>query len=163
VDVELRPASDADWGFLERVYASTRTEELAPLPWTPEQKAAFLAQQFGAQRAHYARHYADATTHVIMVDGEQAGRLMVNRAEDEILIVDIALLPGHRSRGIGSSLLAPLIEEASGRGVKLTIHVERMNPALRLYTRLGFRPVGDDGVYLTMQRLPSEKPMRTAD
>jgi ribosomal protein S18 acetylase RimI-like enzyme len=155
--LELRPAEEDDWAFLERVYASTRTEELASVPWSPEQKAAFLTQQFGAQRAHYERHYADADTHVILVDGEPAGRLMVWRSRDEILIVDIALLPAHRSRGIGSRLLAPLIQEANAGQIPLSIHVEHTNPALRLYQRLGFEQVGDDGVYLTMRRSPSAK------
>jgi ribosomal protein S18 acetylase RimI-like enzyme len=153
-DVALRTARETDRDFLAGVYFSTREEELAPVPWSPDEKAAFLAQQFEAQSLHYARHYADASTDVIVVDGEPAGRLMVMRWEDEILIVDIALLPEHRSRGIGTRLLRPLIEEASHRGVPLTIHVERMNPALSLYRRLGFEEVGDEGIYLTMRRRP---------
>jgi GNAT superfamily N-acetyltransferase len=161
--VELRRADEGDWNFLGRVYASTRKEELAAVPWSPEQKTAFLMQQFAAQRTHYDRHYADATTDVILVDGEPAGRLMVRRAEHEILIVDIALLPEHRSRGIGTLLLGPIMEEAAAQGVRLTIHVERMNPALRLYQRLGFEEVDDDGVYLTMQRPPSAKDKASAD
>jgi GNAT superfamily N-acetyltransferase len=94
------------------------------------------------------------------VDGDPAGRLMVMRWHDEILIVDIALLPAHRSRGIGTRVLEAIIEEAADAGSKLTIHVERMNPALRLYQRLGFEPVGDEGLYLTMQRPANENAPR---
>ena len=62
--------------------------------------------------------------------------------------MDIALLPEHRGAGIGAQLLRELQEEARSAGKSLTIHVERFNPALRLYERLGFRQVEDKGVYL---------------
>ena len=64
--------------------------------------------------------------------------------------MDIALLPDYRNRGIGSGLLRDLLEEAAVTGKRLTIHVERYNPALRLYRRMGFEPVGETGVYLLL-------------
>jgi ribosomal protein S18 acetylase RimI-like enzyme len=152
--VALRPVRDGDREFLARVYASTREEELAPVPWTAEQKAAFLAQQFAAQSAHYAEHYEGMSSDVIMVDGEPAGRLLVARWPEEIRIVDIALLPEFRGGGTGSGLLRDLIAEAAAAGKRLTIHVEIHNPAMRLYERLGFRPAGEKGVYLLMALEP---------
>ena len=81
-DVALRPVAAGDEPFLLRVYAGTRAEELAPVPWTEEQKAAFVAQQFAAQTAHYAQHYAGMTADVILIGGEPAGRLLVARWAD---------------------------------------------------------------------------------
>jgi ribosomal protein S18 acetylase RimI-like enzyme len=149
-DVTLRPVAAGDEPFLLRVYAGTREEELAPLPWTGGQKAAFAAQQYAAQTAHYA-HYAGMTAHVILIGGEPAGRLLVARWPEEIRIVDIALLPGFRGRGAGSGLLGELMAEASAAGKRLSIHVERGNRALGLYERLGFRPAGEHGVHLRME------------
>ena len=153
-ELALRPAGDDDYELFRRVYASTRAEELAPVPWSDAQKHEFLAQQFAAQSAHYAEHYADASFGVILVDGEPAGRLIVARRDVAILIVDIALLPEYRSRGVGTRLLRSLIEESEGSGRKLTIHVEMNNPARTLYDRLGFRPAGEHGVYVLMVRPP---------
>lgn len=150
-EVALRPVLDADEPFLLSVYASTREEELAPVPWSAEQKAAFVAMQFEAQSAHYAQHYTGMTSDVILVDGEPAGRLLVARWRDEIRIVDIALLPAFRGRGAGSVLLAELMDEATEMAKRLSIHVERNNRALGLYKRLGFEPVGETGVYLRME------------
>jgi GNAT superfamily N-acetyltransferase len=150
--VALRPATPEDYAFLERVYASTRADELAPLPWSAEQKAAFLAQQFAAQSAHYAEHYPDASFDVVLVDGEPAGRLIVARGVAEIRVVDIALLPEHRGRGIGTALLEPILAEADERGATVVVHVEQFNPAMRLYERLGFVPAGEVGVYLRLER-----------
>jgi ribosomal protein S18 acetylase RimI-like enzyme len=154
--VALRPVGDPDRVFLAHVYATTRAGELAILPWTDEQKAAFLAQQFEAQHAYYRTHYGDATFDVIEVDGEPAGRLYVHRGPREIRIVEISLTPPFRGHGLGTRLLRELIAEAHDGGRMLSIHVEMHNPARRLYERLGFRPVGDtDGVYLLMERAPT--------
>jgi ribosomal protein S18 acetylase RimI-like enzyme len=148
----LRPVTPADEPFLLRVYAGTRAEELAAVPWTGEQKDAFVAHQFAAQSAHYAQHYSGLSADVILVDGRPAGRLLVARWEREIRIVDIALLPEFRGAGTGSRLLDRLIAEADAVGKLLSIHVERQNPAMRLYERLGFRPVAEEGVYLRLER-----------
>lgn len=150
----LRQADDDDYDFLAGVYASTREPELAQLSWSEERKGAFLAQQFAAQSAHYAEHFADASFEVVLVDGERAGRLIVARRECVLKVIDIALLPEHRSRGLGTRLLRPLLDEAARRGVPVEAYVERFNPALTLYERLGFEPVEEAGVYLRMHRSP---------
>jgi ribosomal protein S18 acetylase RimI-like enzyme len=147
----LRPVTPEDRPFLCAVYASTREEELAPVPWSAAQKEAFLRMQFDAQDAYYRERYAGATFDVILLDGTPAGRLYVMRWPDEIRIVDIALLPAYRGKGIGSALLHALQEEARATGTPLGIHVEKMNPALRLYERLGFTFIADRGVYLFLQ------------
>jgi ribosomal protein S18 acetylase RimI-like enzyme len=136
------------------VYASTRAEELAVVPWDDAQKDAFLRMQFDAQDAWWRENYAEASFDVILADGEPAGRLYVHRGPSEIRIVDIALLPEHRGGGIGTSLLRELFTEADESGKSVTIHVERMNPALRLYERLGFAVAEDKGVYLFLERPP---------
>jgi ribosomal protein S18 acetylase RimI-like enzyme len=152
--VVLRPAGDGDRAFLAEVYASTRADELAMLPWSDEQKAAFLAHQFEAQDTHYRAHYDGAAFDVIEVDGERAGRLYVHRGAREIRIVDIALAPAFRGRGLGTGLLRALIAEADSGGRTLSIHVEMKNRARRLYERLGFRAVGEHGPYVRMERPP---------
>jgi ribosomal protein S18 acetylase RimI-like enzyme len=149
--VALRPVRDDDGPFLLRVYAGTRADELARMPWTPEQKAAFVAQQFAAQTAHYARHYPGMTADVIVLDGVPAGRLLVSRSAEDLHVVDIAIVPELRGRGAGSVLLQGLLDEATAAGKRVSIHVERENRARVLYERLGFRKVGEDDVYLAME------------
>ena len=153
-NVSLRPVEPDDEEFLYRVYASTRQEELAQLVWSEAQKTAFLRQQFEAQHRYYREHYSEASFDVILVDSYPIGRLYVARWPGEIRIVDIALLPEYRNAGIGTKLLEDLISESEASMKPLSIHVERFNPALRLYERLGFREVEDKGVYLLMQRAP---------
>lgn len=151
----LRPIAAEDHEFLCRLYASTRTEELALTDWSDEQKAAFVRMQFEAQHQHYQQHYAGASFDVVLDDGVPVGRLYVDRTperwDDEIRLVDITFLPEHRGRGLGGQLLGGLIEEARAAGKRLTIHVEMFNPALRLYERLGFRPISQYGMYHLME------------
>jgi ribosomal protein S18 acetylase RimI-like enzyme len=155
VALALRRVVPDDRALLLAVYASTRAEELAVTGWPEETKAAFLAQQFDAQDTHYRAHFPDASQDVILVDGEPAGRLYVDRREDEILLVEIALLPAFRGRGAGGELLRAVISEAEAAGKPVSIHVERENRALGLYERLGFRPVGEHGVHLRMEWDPA--------
>lgn len=151
----LRPATPQDRPFLARLYASTREEELAAVPFTPEQRAAFLDQQFDAQSRHYATVYDDASFDVVEVGGRAAGRLIVAREPEELRIVDIALLPEHRGGGLGTRLLERVLREADARGVRTTLHVEAHGRAQRLYARLGFRSVGaEGGVHRLLERPP---------
>jgi len=149
--ITLRPVAPADESFLREVYASTRAEELAPVPWNDEQKTSFLNMQFTAQDRHYHEHYPNCAFDVILIEGQPAGRLYVHRGPNEFLIVDISMLPAYRNRRIGTHLIGALQTEAALARKPLRIHVERFNPALRLYERLGFRQIADHGVYLFME------------
>ncbi len=152
--ITLRPITPQDDEFLYRLYASTREEELAQVGWTEAQKSAFLRMQFDAQTKQYTGNYPGAQLQIILCDGAPAGRLYVARWEKEIRIMDIALLPAYRGRGLGTTLLNQVLAEGQARGLPVTIHVERFNPARRLYTRLGFRQVQDRGVYLLLEWTP---------
>ena len=151
----LRPAGAADREFLARTYASARAEELAPVPWTDAEKDAFLRQQFEAQDLHYRTYYPTSESLVIRTRGQPVGRLYVDRTTEEIRVMDIALLPQHRGRGIGRELIGALQAEAEAAGIPVTLHVEAHNPAQRLYARLGFTFVEDRGVYQFLQRRPA--------
>lgn len=147
VGLSFRPITDADLPFLARVYASTRAEELDVTDWSDEHKAAFLEAQFQAQHAHYQRYYPSADWLVTMRGGEDIGRLYLERWPTQHRIIDIAFLPEHRGKGLGEALLRDLMDEAAACGKAVSIHVEKFNPAMRLYRRLGFATVEDKGVY----------------
>jgi len=154
--VELVPIKTEDAQFLFRVYAGTRQEELELVPWSEAEREAFLRQQFHAQHAHYQKYFPHARFDVILVDGDPAGRLYVDRAQDEIRIIDIALLPEYRGRGIGGSLMQQLLAEASAKALPVRIHVERNNWAFGWYQRLGFEVIEDKDVYYYMEWQPRE-------
>jgi ribosomal protein S18 acetylase RimI-like enzyme len=147
----FRRITDADLPFLARVYASTRAEEMAVTPMTAAQKAAFLDAQFQLQHAHYQKYYPEADWLVTMRDGEDVGRLYLERWPSQHRIIDIAFLPEYRGRGSGEALLRDLMDEAAAAAKDVSIHVEKHNPAMRLYRRLGFVAEEDKGVYDLMR------------
>jgi ribosomal protein S18 acetylase RimI-like enzyme len=149
-----RQVQDDDLPFLLVVYGSTRADEMEQLPWSDQQKSAFLKSQLESQSTYYAQVFPSADREVLLVDGEPAGRFYVDRGEDEIHVIDIALLPPFRNRGIGSQLLGEVLAEGARTGVKVTIYVEKNNPAKRLYQRLGFGVIDQDDVYYLMAKEP---------
>jgi ribosomal protein S18 acetylase RimI-like enzyme len=122
------------------------------VPWDDAAKEAFLRMQFHAQDTSYHDQMPDASYQVVLVAGEPAGRLYVDRRDDEIHVVDIALLPEHRGRGVGTRLMQDVLAEADAAGKRVTIYVERFNRALNLYERLGFAQGEDQNVYLLLER-----------
>ena len=153
-DVTLRPVGSADRGFLLQLYGSTRDEELAQVPWSDGEREAFLRHQFDAQDRYYREHYRDASFDVVERDGVPVGRLYVARWADEIRIMELSLQPGHRGAGIGTGLMSAILDEAAHARKRTSVHVEQLNPARRLYERLGFVPVADRGVYLLLEAQP---------
>ena len=153
--VDLRPASKEDDAFLHQVYASTREQELMATNWDSEQKAAFLRMQFQAQHTFYHAHFPDARYDILMRGGEPIGRLYIDRREDELRILDIALLPQFCGQGLGTHLIRTFMDEATALGLPVRLHVETFNRAQRLYSRLGFTQVQNDGIYILMEWNPS--------
>jgi len=160
-DVTLREISKRDVPFLRKVYASTREEELKMVDWPDEQKSAFLQMQFDAQHSQYLENYDNKEYSVIFFKGKKAGRLYLSRMKKEIRIVDIALITKFTGKGVGTYLLEGIMREGEETGKSVSIHVEKYNPALSLYKRLGFIITADREVYYFMEwNNPDAEPLK---
>ena len=149
--VGFRPANDTVQQFLCTLYASTREDEMSVVEWSEAQKNAFLNMQFDAQHRYYREQFPSADYLVVERDGEAIGRIYLDRRADELRLIDIALIPEARNQGLGEALLLDLLDEGRASALPVSIHVERFNPAMRLYLRLGFTPVKDQGVYQLLE------------
>jgi ribosomal protein S18 acetylase RimI-like enzyme len=145
---------EQDEAFLYKVYASTRAEELALVPWNDQQREAFLRMQFTAQDTYYREHYAKAEYKVILFDNELAGRLYVLREEKSIRILDITVIPEYRRRGIGTVLLREIVEEATQLGKTVQIYIETYNRSVGLFEHLGFTRKAEEGINFLMEWRP---------
>jgi ribosomal protein S18 acetylase RimI-like enzyme len=154
--ISLRPVLPDDQEFLFRVYAHTRDEEMTRVDWDDDQKDRFLRMQFKAQDQYYRENYPGFEFQVILINGQPAGRLYLHRRPAEIRVMDIALLPEFRGQGSGTQVLHEILAEGERTQKTVTIHVERFNPALSLYERLGFRLAEDKGVYLFLKWTPPQ-------
>jgi RimJ/RimL family protein N-acetyltransferase len=153
--LQLRPEEPDDTPFTRRLYASTRAGEMAMVDWTEAQKHAFVASQYDAQRAHYRSAYPEATFDIILQRDRPVGRLYVHRGERDIRLIEITIDPLMRNQGLGRAIISTLLTEAATTQRTVSIHVERFNPAMALYLRLGFRPIDEGPVYSLLEARPT--------
>jgi ribosomal protein S18 acetylase RimI-like enzyme len=106
------------------------------------------------QRQHFATTYAPAQQAVIVrLDPVPCdiGRISLTRHWRQVFLRDIELVTAERNRGIGTALIHALLALARADGRTVELLVLKCNPAQRLYARLGFGIVADDGARLTMR------------
>lgn len=154
--VTLRLATDADQEFLVGVFASTRSDELQVLAWNPIQAEMFIDIQYNAQQQSYRLSYPEAENYIILHNGQPIGRMLIDRSEEAIHLVDIALLPDYRNHGVGSELVGRLLDEGASQERPVVLSVYNSNPAIHLYERLGFTKVDEESLYWKMQWLPPQ-------
>ncbi|MEQ9406772.1 MAG: GNAT family N-acetyltransferase [Fuerstiella sp.] len=149
-DIKLRPEKSSDVPFLRKLFATTRVDvTFSGLP--EEQKQQFIRMQFDAQRRAYHSNYENASFHIIERHGRPIGRLYVARLPSEIRVIDITLIPAHRSKGIGSSLLRSIQAEGRTMGLPVTLHAEKMGNMAAYYRKLGFEVVEEKEAHVFMK------------
>jgi ribosomal protein S18 acetylase RimI-like enzyme len=160
--VTLRPVTREDDPFLLEVYGSTRADELGQVEWEEGQREMFLRWQFDLQRREYDARFPDSRYQLVLIDGEPAGRIWTGEDEDQIRLLDIALLPQFQRRGVGTILLKELMKEAASAG-KLLRHMVFVlnNDAHRFYERLGFVIIEDLDAYKHMEYRPAGSVMNS--
>lgn len=134
--VELRNLTTPDLDAVERI-----ERESYPTPWSRSMFAAELAKPSSLCLGAY-RH------------DELAGYLIVSRFVDAWHVMNVAVAPVYRRRGIASALLGRLFEVTNGdahRGYTLEVRVSNTH-AIRLYEALGFEPRGVRRGYYTDNR-----------
>ena len=154
--VELHEATPADDAFLHDLYAGVRAPELGTVPWTDADKRRFCDRQYALQDRHYRDHFPGARCMVVRESSAPIGRLFRATMERTLYLLDIALVPQARGRGIGTILMRELVAEADREGLDIVLHVEPGNPAKRLYARFGFAEGAFDGVYVEMTRATAD-------
>ena len=152
--ITLRPVSAEDERFLLEVYGSTREDELNLTNWSHRERQVFIEMQFAAQQQYYRSRFPEAEHSIILLNDRRAGRLYVARSEEEIRILDIAIAVEHRNTGIGTSVLRGLMAEAAKTEKPVRIYVERFNPSLRLFERMGFSSVENTHSHFLMEWRP---------
>lgn len=157
MSLAFRPVTQADQPLLQALYGSTRQFELDQVPWSPEQKAVFVATQFQAQTTHYEAHHPRSEHQIVLWEGEAVGRLWVDREDGTIHVLDLIISPPARGRGIGAAVLRLLQAEGATTGRPVTGYIEGWSPAARLLERLGFSKVQEEGVHHLFQWSPGSE------
>ena len=96
-----------------------------------------------AERAEMRRRLASGNYQLVLIDGGAAGMLAVTRQATSLHLKHIELLPAYQGRGTGTTIIRDLIAQARALRLPVMLHVLKVNPARRLYERLGFRIVAE--------------------
>jgi GNAT superfamily N-acetyltransferase len=140
----FREATSADAGFIFRVVETTMR--------------AYVEQIWGSfseayNRKNIAHTIAAGSYSIIELEGEDIGALSVERHPDHIQLAQIYILPSHQNRGIGTTILRELAQEARRAAKPLRLRILAVNPARRLYEREGFRVTSTtpERIYMELQ------------
>jgi GNAT superfamily N-acetyltransferase len=145
-ELRLRPLGHGDEAAVRGLFFASRAETFTDAQLSPEALQSLLNIQFDAQCQHYARHFFQSRTLLLLEGAKPVGRLIVQRNHDELLLVDMLVDPSTRRRGLGSWMLRRVADEARHFAIPLRCHVDPTNPARQLYQRMGFVVIGQDGV-----------------
>ncbi len=104
----------------------------------------YVEQTWGAwdedfQRTFFKEHFRPDENEVIVSDNEAIGVRSIIRRPDYLFVANIQLLPEWQGRGIGRAILERLLEKEP----RVELEVQKVNPARRLYERLGFVIFGE--------------------
>ena len=152
-NINIRDAAEEDAPFFEKLYFQTRRDEFAALGWDENQLRMFLQMQYNLQTQSYRMQFPTARISVIESGESAVGRLLTDDFDaKEIRLIDIAVLPESRNRGVGGFVLSALENEARQAKKSIGLQVLKTNiPAIGLYERFGFKVVGENDLYLEMQ------------
>lgn len=152
IGLALRPALAEDSDFLFELFLDARAGEFSLLPLEGAQREFLLRMQFEAQQRGYAARFPASTDAIVLFGNRPVGRLWLARNQDEIRLLDIALLSTQRGAGIGSSLLRQVLQQAAQEGYPVRLSVARTNlRAFEFYQRLGFAVAAQNQVFLEME------------
>jgi ribosomal protein S18 acetylase RimI-like enzyme len=153
--VMLRAVKASDEERLYRIFAESHADLMATTADRDTTQIDTLMQiQFQARQEQYRSNYPGARFDAIIEDADVIGNIYVAPVRDELRLVDVSLLSGFRNLGIGFALIKALLDEATLANKRVSLHVQRDNPAARLYKRLGFIDVSEEGIYKRMEWLP---------
>jgi GNAT superfamily N-acetyltransferase len=147
----FRPVTDADKDFLLELYQSSRGDDLRGLGWDEDRISEFLSLQHEAQQVFYQTDCQQALDEIVLIEGQPAGRLIVERREHEIRWIEISLLPAHCGAGVGTLLIQRLQDEARQVNKPLRLQIIRFNRAVTLLERLGFLRTSETGTHFQME------------
>jgi ribosomal protein S18 acetylase RimI-like enzyme len=142
--VKLRAATPADAEFLYDLLRTTMRDYVEQT-WSWDEDW---------QRTYFDMHYDPAQNQVVALNGQDIGVIAAERREGGIHLSSIYILPEYQGRGIGTQLINDLLAEAFRQGLPVSLRVLKINPARRLYERLGFVVVDEADTHYIMKATP---------
>lgn len=150
-EIVLRPVKTDEENFWREVFYDSVREHFATLNLPEDDLKNLLEFQFQAQNADYQTNYPQASNNVILFKEIRVGRVILSTEHNDLHLIDIAVLTEFRNQGIGTKILEWLFAHSRETNLPIRFYVEKINPAFRLYERLGFKIVADVTTHFQME------------
>jgi GNAT superfamily N-acetyltransferase len=147
----LRPAVSKDFGYCKRVYFAGMTRIIQE-----------LNLDMAAQTASFQQQWTPSQVRIISVGSSDVGWLQTDRRDGVLFVAQLFVDLPFQRQGIGTTVMNQLIAEAARFNQAVTLAVVKINPAVRLYQRLGFHTTHEDDRKFYMQRDPDFGSSKTA-
>jgi ribosomal protein S18 acetylase RimI-like enzyme len=147
--VTLKKADQNYVDFAKKIFFQHKTNELNAHQWPDQVLLPILENQFNAQEIAYKIKFPNAERFFLMLKDLPVGILLLNK-DKSYHIINIIIDSQFQGQKIGTSVLSDIIEHAKTENKQVTLKVDRRNPALRLYMRLGFEITTEDEIYVSM-------------
>ena len=149
MEITRRPATAADTELARQIHhrGYRPVVERQYGPWDEAQ-----------QDRYFESEWNPALFEIVVCDGVPCGRISVLQRDDAIVVQDIVILPEYQNRGIGARLLGDLLGRARAENRPVQLRTQRLNQALNLYLRLGFREIGRTPSHVLLEARPGPPP-----
>jgi ribosomal protein S18 acetylase RimI-like enzyme len=142
VKYSLRPAVEEDFDFLYNLKVACLKD--------------YVTETFGWDEEYQQRRFKDyfdpTSTEIIVVNDQDVGQISLVDLDDELFISGIYILPPWQNQGLGAMVLGDVISDAGQTGISVSLQVLKVNPARRLYERLGFTVYEENETHYKMRR-----------
>jgi len=139
--IDFRQAGLQDFRYCETLYFAGM-----------EQIIRQLNLDLGAQITSFQQQWEPAQVQIITLTGRDVGWLQTMTAKDALFLAQLFVEPPVQRQGVGTEVMRRVIGEASRNGRAVELAVVKINPALRLYERLGFHVTHEDEHKFYMRR-----------
>jgi GNAT superfamily N-acetyltransferase len=122
----------------------------------------YIAQTYGTwqedeQRTRFFEGLKPETHQIVEHAGQPVGLLSVVHAPGVVMLNRVFLLPPFQGRGLGGRLVRQVLADADAVGLPVRLRVLKVNPARRLYERVGFVEIERTETHFVMER-PAQRP-----
>jgi ribosomal protein S18 acetylase RimI-like enzyme len=155
-DILLKERTENDSEFFMELFGEIKSSELHLDTWPEQIRHQMIVMQFQAFEKYMKAEFPESVDFLITYQSENAGRLQLNKNEEGIRIINISLLPSFRNLGIGSAIIQDILSESNSKGISVYLEVDKINPALNLYSRLGFKIIGENEIKYSMIYSPEK-------
>lgn len=146
-DLTLRATTEGDADFLYHVLKATmQTYVHLTWDWTEAD-----------QRARFRAEFEPGKDQIVVLAGQDIGVICVEEGESEVFLDKIYILPAYQRQGIGTHLIRDVLERAFQDGLPVRLRVLKVNPARKLYERLGFVEIDETESSYVMVATPPER------